>query len=164
MVSRTNLLLIGAAVLLLGVTSFRLRPKGGGVVPSDPIQDPNKIQITGLKQILASAQNIFKTTFKSPPKRSCGGVGQFSCGKLNFTPLPKGSRFSIDPFTGKRISIGQTFRGTPAGAAFFGGEAQLARNFQRVQQGNILKSDLSDFISNITNQIGLLEKPNNVTL
>ncbi len=164
MVSKRNILLIGVGVVLLGFTAFRLRPQRGGVVPPDPIQDPNREQITGLKQILATAQNIFTKTFPPPFKQVIRHPSQLRGPNLIGSFGAKGTRSAIDPFTGFRVAIGQTFRGTSRGAAAFGGVGQISSNLQRVQQGNILKSDLSNFITNITNQIGLLEKPNNVTL
>jgi len=175
MVSRNNILLIGAAILLVSVGGISLFKKGGAVSQTvfrttDPPPIPPPIvqesqQLTGLKAILGTAQNIFKSTFKTPPKRTdCGGTGQFSCGKINFSPQPRGSRFGIDPFTGRRVALPVGPRGGSKTVAFFGGQEVLNRNLARVTQGNIIRSDLSDFISNITNQIGLLEKPNNVSL
>jgi len=159
MVSKLNLLLIGSVILLFGLAStstFRVR--GSVNLPKDSMEDPKTSQIRGLNQILGQAKSIFKSTFKDPiiPK----GLGGGPCRGPNCLGIfqAKGTRTSFDPFTGQRLAVG----GSPQFQAITG--ADFALNQSRITQGNKIKLDLSEFIANITNQIGLLEKPNNVTL
>jgi len=173
MVTKTNILLAGLAVVLLGAGSFALfRPKGGGVVPSTPIQDPIKQQesqdILGLKQILKFAQQTFKQTFptiKRIPKEQLKRSARFNLGVF----AAKGVRTSIDPFSGRKVIIPFGGRASPKTRAFFtSGQGSIfgdpAANIRRVTAGNIAKIQLSDFIVNIKQQIGILESTNNVTL
>jgi len=130
-------------------------------VPPQVIID-NRAVIFALQNQLNLATQFQRETFKTPPKRQCGGPGQFSCGRLNFTPLPKGSAFGIDPFTGQRIFVGISKRGSQATIDFFGGSQQLAFNLQKIAFGNKLKSNVQAFIADISSRIGLLRSEQTV--
>lgn len=172
MVSRNNILLIGAAVLALGIGGFSLlgNKKGGAIVqtvfgatdPPPPPPPPESQQLQGLRSILASAQGVLKTTFKAPkiPRGLCTGGKCFPCRGPNCLGIfqARGTLSSFDPFTGNRLAIGGSSKFQQITGSNF------ALNQAKITQGNIIKSDLSAFIANITNQIGLLEKPNIVTL
>jgi len=98
------------------------------------------------------AQQFISKTFRTPTKRNdCGGTGQFSCGKINFTTFAKGSQFSLDPFTGTRILTGLTQR---ANLSKFN-LGQINSNFARVQFGNNLLGTIQAFISGNRTKIGL---------
>jgi len=99
-----------------------------------------------------SAQQFISKTFRTPkPRNDCGGTGQFSCGKINFTTFAKGSSFSLDPFTGSRILTGLTQR---ANLSKFNLN-QISANFSRVQFGNNLLGTIQAFISGNRTKIGL---------
>lgn len=125
------------------------------VLPPPPPID-NRAEIFAFQNELNLASQFLRETFRKPPKRACGGPGQFSCGRLNFTPLPKGARFGIDPFTGQRIFVGISKRGGAATISFFGGATQLQQNLQKIAVGNELRSNVLAFISDISSKIGLL--------
>jgi len=101
------------------------------------------------------AQEFISKTFRTPStprsRGECGGTGQFSCGKFNFTTFAKGSQFSLDPFTGSRILTGLTQR---ANLSKFN-LGQIQANFQRVSFGNNLLSTIQAFISENRTKIGL---------
>jgi len=117
------------------------------------IIDPN---IAIFKNAISEAQRFIKDTFKKPPPRACGGTGQFSCGKFNFTTFPKGSRFSVNPFTGTRLSIPAGPRASQKTIDFLGGAAQLSENLRFINAGNLFKSQIQDFISNFQGRLNIL--------
>jgi len=177
MVSSSNLALVGVALLV----GFFLLRGSSNVTPSlsnsqipqafNIIQDPKQTlalpqffkdvkftqekiaSLPSLEKLFSEASNIFRNTFKAPRKISKfqarrEGIGSFAA---------KGTISTIDPFTGLRTAIGQTFRGTSRGAAVFGGVGQLAINRQRVIQGNILKSMFSDFLAGLRGEINIIK-------
>jgi len=161
MVSKTSILLIGAAVLLLGVT---LKSNGikGSVSPEKPIENQ---QLTGLNQILSEAMSVLKNTFKDPmiPKGLTTGGKTFPCRGPNClgSQGAAGVRAAFDPFTGQRTVIGFSARGSPKTQNFFG---DISGNLSRITAGNQIKLDLTNFIAGIKQQIGILESTNTVTL
>jgi len=161
MVSKTSILLIGAAVLLLGVT---LKSSGIKTTVSQPIPIENK-ELTGLNQILSQAQNLFKNTFKAPilTKGLVTGGKQLPCRGPNCLGIfqAKGTRTAFDPFTGQRLAIGGSTQFTNITGT---GAAQFASNQARITTGGRIAADLTTFITGIKQQIGILESTNNVTL
>jgi len=161
MVSKTSILLIGAAVLFLGVT---LKSNGIKGSVSSPIPIENQ-QLTGLNQILSQAQTLFKNTFKAPmiPKGLTTGGKTFPCRGPNCLG-PQGAagvRAAFDPFTGVRTVIGFGPRGSQKTQDFFG---DISGNLSRITAGNKIAADLSTFITGIKQQIGILESTNIVSL
>jgi len=152
MVSSSNIILVGLA-LLAGV--FLLRGSSQTSVPAVSVADKQDPEIPLLENLLGQAQSLFKQTFPPPFKQVIRQPSQLRGPNVLGSFQAKGTRTTIDPFSGRRIAIGQTFRGTSRGAAVFGGVGQLESNRQRVIQGNILKSSLSDFIADITNQLNI---------
>jgi len=154
MVSKTSILLIGAAVLLLGVT---LKSNGIKGSVSSPIPIENK-ELTGLNQILSQATSLLKSTFKAPiiPKGLCTGGKCFPCRGPNCLGIfqAKGTVSSFDPFTGQRVAL--------AGSSKFQQitGSNFALNQSRITAGNQIKFDLMNFITGIKQQIGLLESTN----
>jgi len=135
---------------------FQPRFKMPSPVPPRVIID-NRAVILALQNELNQATTFFKQTFKTPKRPSnCGGPGQFSCGKINFSPQPRGARFGIDPFSGQRIALPVGPRGNQKTVAFFGGQQQLNLNVQRIEFGTRLKSNVQAFIADISSRIGLL--------
>jgi len=159
----SNNVLIGLGVIVIAF--FFLKKNGAsvesifrpvaqtstGVQPVDP-------EITGLKQILAQAQSIFKNAFKAPilTKGLTTGGKTFPCRGPNCLGSfqAKGVRTSFDPFTGQRLIVGFT----PRAATFLKKiNPQAPFNVARITQGNIIKSDLMKIITNLTTQINILE-------
>ncbi len=158
MVSKTSIFLIGAAILLLGVT---LKSNGIKTTVSQPIPIENK-ELTGLNQILSQAQSVLKNTFKAPilTKGLVTGGKQLPCRGPNCLGIfqAKGTVSSFDPFTGVRLAL--------AGSSKFQQitGANFAFNQSRITAGNQIKSELDNFITGIKQQIGILESTNIVTL
>jgi len=125
-------------------------------VPPPPPPIDNRAEIFFFQGQLNEALGFLRDTFKTPPKRQCGGPGQFSCGRLNFSPQPRGARFGIDPFSGQRIALPVGPRGNVKTVAFFGGQAQLNLNVQRIEFGNLLQGNVKAFIAELRSKIGLL--------
>jgi len=161
MVSKTSILLIGAVVLLLGAGGFALTQKRS-VSPEKPIENQ---QLIGLKQILSQAQSVFRNTFKDPIIRKglTTGGKTFRCRGPNClgSQGATGVRAAFDPFTGLRTVIGFTARGSPKTQEFFG---DISGNLSRITAGNQIRLDLTNFITGIKQQIGILESTNTVTL
>jgi len=115
--------------------------------------------IANFKAAISEAQRFVAATFKVPKKRTdCGGTGQFSCGKINFTTFPKGSRFGINPFTGTRIALPVGPRASQKTINFLGGAAQLSENLRFITAGGLFKSQIQNFISGFQGQLGILTK------
>jgi len=110
-----------------------------------------------LQSKIREIQGFQRRTFKKPPKRACGGVGQFSCGKFNFTPLPKGSRFGINPFTAMRIALPVGPRGSSVTESFFGGKAQLQANLNLVTRGTLFAQSINDLIKDLQARIRIID-------
>jgi len=148
MVSSSDLAIGGLVLVLLGVTATSIfRVRGPTDLPQDSMEDPTDPQISGLQKILGQAQSILKNTFKAPiiPK----GLGGGPCRGPNCLGIfqARGTRSTFDPFTGQRIALaGSTQFQNITGSNF-------AINQARVTQGNIIKSDLMEFIANIQNQL-----------
>ena len=159
MVSTSDIIFGGLAILLLGVTftsvsGFR-RPvnllQDTMEDPPIPQQDP---QIPLLENLLSQANQLFKKTFKPPQVLDCRGPN--CLGILQ----ARGTQIAIDPFTGGRIAVG----GTPQALPFFGGKQQVVSNIQRVVQGRAIQSQLSDFIMDLQNQLKILRTPDIVNV
>jgi len=172
MVSSSNIVLAGVALL---VGFFVLRGSSS-VTPSlsnaeipqafNIIQDPaqtlalpgffadieqkkfeQEVEIPFLQKLLSDAQSLFKNTFNTNPTPPCRTRA------CKFQTFPRGSRFTIDPFSGQRIALPVGARGGSKTEAFFGGAEQLQFNLAKVTQGRILSTSLSDLIADITNQL-----------
>jgi len=114
-------------------------------------------QSTVVKPFLQSQIRVFegfkKRTFKAPkfiPKSQLSRAARFQ-------PLPKGSRFSINPFTGMRIALPVGPRGSGVTERFFGGKAQLQSNLQLVTQGNLFLKSINDSIKALQNRIRIID-------
>jgi len=108
------------------------------------VERPNLLKTLGI------VQGFFSRTFKTPkriPKSQLSRAARFQ-------PLAKGTRFSIDPFTGKRVLIGFGPRASPKTRSFFG---DPSANLLRVQQGNLFRSSLNDLIGNLQNRIRIID-------
>jgi len=138
------------------LTIFQPRFKMASPVPLPPAPIDNRAEIFFFQSQLTEAAAFLRNTFRTPPKRACGGPGQFSCGRLNFSPQPRGARFGIDPFSGQRIALPVGPRGNTKTVAFFGGQQQLNFNLQKIQFGNLLQGNVKAFIADISSKIGLL--------
>jgi len=138
------------------VQIFKPRFEKASPVPPPPPPIDNRAEIFAFQSELNLANQFLRETFRTPPKQPCGGTGQFSCGRFNFSPQPRGARFGIDPFSGQRIPLPVGPRGNPKTVAFFGGQQQLNLNVQRIAFGNDLRSNVQAFISEISSKIGLL--------
>jgi len=163
MVSSSDLAIGGLVLVLLGVSITSLfRIRGPSDLPQDTMEDPNQIQIQGLTDLLKEARNIFAATFKKPPPLGCGGIGQIACrGPLAAPFGAAGVVSSIDPFTGMRIVVGFTGRASGKTQAFIG---DISANLARVQAGTTIKTQFNEFISNLRNEIKILQTPNTVTV
>jgi len=177
MVSRNNILLIGAAILLVSVGGLSLfgSKKAGPISqtvfrttdppPLPPLPNPNAQEIKGLSLILNQAQSILKTRFKDPiiPKGLTTGGKTFPCRGPNCLGLAqaRGTLTGFDPFTGQRVILAgsQKFQNITGQ-----GSATFAFNQSRISAGIKTKMDLTDFIANIRQQIGILESTNTVSL
>jgi len=156
MVSKTSILLLAGVALLLGLSSTSisrvLRPAD---LPKDPIQNQ---ELTGLNQILSQAQSLFKNTFKAPiiPKGLTTGGKTFPCRGPNCLGIfqAKGTVSGFDPFTGQRLAIG----GSQQFVNITG--ANFAQNRARIAEGGRISADLTNFITGIKQQIGILESTN----
>jgi len=177
MVSRTNALLIGAAVLLLGVGGFSLlgNKKGGDLLqnvfrtgdppPAALPPNPNAAEITSLRELLTVAQQRFRTTFP-PPRIAANRCNHPSCKRgpnLLGSLAARGTVIGIDPFTGGQGQVGFTKRFNFSKISDFTFQSIL-NNARRFQEGNIIKGELSAFITGIKERIGILEGTNIVTL
>jgi len=152
MVSSNNLILAGVALV---VGFFLLRGSSQTTAPAvGPVDIQEDQEISFLKNLLSEAQSLFKNTFKAPmiPKGLTTGGKTFGCRGPNCLGAQgaAGVRAAFDPFTGLRTVIGFTSRGSPKTQAFFG---DISGNLERITQGNILASNLSAFIAEITNQL-----------
>jgi len=171
MVSSRNIILAGLGAVILAVIASRGLFSRNGAITQDEIITPEIIitptepepivinpQIQILKDAIAGVQGFIKQTFRAPKRPSnCGGPGQFSCGKINFSPQPRGSRFSIDPFTGTRIALPVGARGSAVTERFFGGAQQLLSNQARVTQGLALSTRARGILTDLQNQLTILE-------
>jgi len=138
------------------LTIFRPRFERASPVPPPPPPIDNRGEIFFFQNQLSQARAFLADTFKKPVIRTRCGNGPCRGPNTIGSFGAKGTISTIDPFTGQRIAVGQSFRGTARGAAIFGGRGQLALNAQRVQQGNILQANTLAFIADISSRIGLL--------
>jgi len=152
MVSKTNFALVGLA-LLVGFLILRRSDNLTDIPgPSEiPIQENPQIQI--LKDTISGVQRFIGDTFKAPkiiPKEQLTRSARFQ-------PLPKGSRFAINPFTGLRISLPVGPRGSAKTEAFFGGAGLLQSNQALVTQGTALFTQASNIVKDLQSQLKILE-------
>jgi len=161
MVTKTNLLLIGLAVILLGFNSSSItrifRPAD---IPETTIQMPNNTgQITFLQNQIKQAMSFLSSTFKSPilrkglsgnPCRGPNCLGSFAA---------KGTRSGFDPFTGRRVVIGFTDRASTFLRKL---NPDAAFNALRIEEAAEIKGSVLSFIDETRTQIGLLEAENAV--
>ena len=162
MVSRNNIILIGLAVLLLGVGAFSFRPKGGVILPKDTVQAPqlpnNQPQINFLRdQIKAAKQLLSNFSTRGAPNlgTSVDPTGRRIGFKFAGPIQAKGVISAIDPVSGIQVPIGFTERASRKTKLFFGGDVDVTRRF--VEQGTMVKSDIQSFIADLRSQIGLLQ-------
>lgn len=76
---------------------------------------------------------------------------------IRFQPLPKGSTFGINPFTGLRIPLPVGPRGSSVTEAFFGGKRQLQFNQNLISQGLFIQNSVQKFISDIQARIKIID-------
>jgi len=75
---------------------------------------------------------------------------------IRFAVKPKGSVFGTDPFTGKLIPTGISFRGSQKTIDFFGGAARLAFNRERITRGVLFRQSIDQFIAQTQGKLGIL--------
>jgi len=161
MVSKTSIVLIGLAALVIGSGLFRrgsddLTPLGAALDVKKFVPNP---EIAILENQIKGVKAFISSTFKKAPVRTdCGGTGQFSCGKINFSPQPKGSRFGINPFTGLRIPLPVGPRGNASTVAFQGGQAQLDANQRLISFGLEQFQKTTGILTGLQEKLGLLPK------
>jgi len=170
MVSKTSAAIVGVALLgalffLRSKSTDTITPAGARLDVQKQIENP---AISVVKGQIKEVQSFIAATFKRIPTSRelnlCGGAGQFSCGRFNFSPQPRGSRFSINPFTGARIALPVGTRGSAATEAFQGGREQLAANQQLVTFGTGLRAQSEDLLSSLREKLGLLAPTINVSV
>jgi len=165
MVSGTSLGL--AALALVAIGFFITRKPSSEVIDQTkpleilfpkPIIIPENPAITQVKGAIQQVESFIKQNFKTPePRNDCGRPGQFSCGKINFSPLPKGSRFGINPFTGTRIALPVGPRGSSVTERFFGGAQQLLSNQNLVAAGGDLFSQADSLLKGLQGELNILQ-------
>jgi len=111
---------------------------------------------------IKEAQSFLKRSFKAPPVRTKVGGQIFLDGRPisraeQFQPLPKGSSFGTNPFTGLRIPLPVGPRGSAVTEAFFGGKAQLQFNQNLVNQGLFISNSVQKFISDLQARIKIID-------
>jgi len=152
--------LIGLVAIILGF--FVATKKGGSTVESvfrpvvqtstqvQPVENP---QIQTLKDSIKEVNRFISQTFKAPIRKPKEQLTRAE----RFQPLPKGSRFSINPFTGMRIALPVGPRGSGVTERFFGGAQQLQFNQNLVTQGQTLFSGVSDLLKGLKSELKILE-------
>jgi len=180
MVSKTNTLLIGAAILLLGIGASRLISRGpdpltqtGGEIPQafNIIQDPEQTKalpeflknLAQRKQDIANipffekqiqeAQQFLRQTFPKPVPRIIRHPSELRGPNAIGIFGARGVISGIDPFTGSRTIVGFSQRASGKTKAFFG---DISQNFARVQFGTELQSQVNAFIAEIQTKLGLI--------
>jgi len=112
-------------------------------------------QIQVLKDTISGVQAFFKNTFKAPiltPGLTTGGK-TFPCRGPNCLGIfqAKGTSSSFDPFTGVRLATAGSTQFQNITGSNFGANQTL------ISQGNKLKSDVSDIILNLQNELNILQ-------
>jgi len=112
-------------------------------------------QSTVVKPMLQSQIKVFelfkKRTFNTNPRKPPTSRA------ARFQPLPKGSRFAINPFTGQRIALPVGRRGSSVTESFFGGKALLASNLNLVTQGNLFLKSINASIKALQDRIRIID-------
>jgi len=166
-----NFVLIGIGVLIVAFLSNRVLNKPNLITQDEiitptilpPEPEPIKInpQINILEEAIKGVQNFIKTTFKAPilTKGLTTGGKTFPCRGPNCLGIfqAKGTITSFDPFTGQRVAVGQTFRGTSKALSFLGSAASLTANQLRVTQGGDLATQARNIIKDLQGQLNILQ-------
>jgi len=130
-------------------------------VKPDPVPIPENPQINILKEAIAGVQNFIKTTFKAPilTKGLTTGGKTFPCRGPNCLGIfqAKGTITSFDPFTGQRVAIGQTSRGSAKALSFLGTAASLTSSLTRITAGGDLMAQAQGIIKDLQGQLSILE-------
>jgi len=167
-----NFVLIGIGVLIVAFLSNRVLNKPN-LITQDEIITPTLLapdpvkeiqvnpQINILREAIKGVQNFIKTTFKAPilTKGLTTGGKTFPCRGPNCLGIfqAKGTITSFDPFTGQRVAVGQTFRGTSKALSFLGSAASLTANQLRVTQGGDLATQARNIIKDLQGQLNILQ-------
>jgi len=112
-------------------------------------------EIPLLKNLISQVQGFIKTSFKAPiiPKGLTTGGKTFPCRGPNCLGIfqARGTVSSFDPFTGQRLAIGGSTQFQNITGSNF------ALNQQRITQGNLLKSEVMSFLSDLQGQLKILQ-------
>jgi len=150
MVSQTNIILVGIA-LLVGFVFLRNNNNFSSTSSPSEITIQENPQIQILKDAIKGVQGFINTTFKAPPPRT--NLSRAA----RFQPLPKGSRFAIDPFSGVRIPLPVGPRGNVKTISFFGGQNVLDFNLRKVTQGIKLSTQANQILADLKGQLSILD-------